>query len=131
MEIVIDQSHQQPAKFWEESMKNLRCAHALFVKDYCLHHIAARKRQHLPFNSFHAAATSFTDGVYSALTEMRVNTPWVEALRQKRELEDDVGEKQWIRTTSLDRDLTPKKMSQSYHRLVNAFFRGDGSQLTD
>ena len=59
-----------------------------------------------------------TDGVYSALTEMRVKTPWVEALKSKREKGSEKAESSQISTESNGGDLSPKKMSDSYHRVV-------------
>jgi acyl-coenzyme A thioesterase 9 len=64
---------------------------------------------------FHSATTLRTDGVYKALTEMRVRTPWIKALQERREAEQDhktpVAQK-------VQPDLTPKKMSDSYVSLV-------------
>ena len=49
---------------------------------------------------------------------MRVRTPWVEALRRKREEGIDPTEKSNTPATPPDRDLKPKKMSDSFHRVV-------------
>ncbi|KAI9712643.1 MAG: hypothetical protein M1812_006823 [Candelaria pacifica] len=49
---------------------------------------------------------------------MRVRTPWVEALRKKQEEGHDPTRASNIQVTPADRDLTPKKMSDSYHRVV-------------
>lgn len=61
-----------------------------------------------------------TDGVYQDLTNMRVRTPWIEALRRKRQEEVDPTKKSSTPVTPSDRDLGPKKMSDSFHRVVHA-----------
>ena len=66
----------------------------------------------------HSSIPLRTDGVYKALTEMRVNTPWIEALRKQREHGIDPTKKSDTPATPSDRDLSPKKMSNSYHRVV-------------
>lgn len=56
-----------------------------------------------------------TDGVYKALTEMRVRTPWITALKRSQE----TGNKSAAAPEDPPQpDLTPKKMSDSYTRLV-------------
>ncbi|KAJ9603329.1 hypothetical protein H2200_012107 [Cladophialophora chaetospira] len=60
---------------------------------------------------FHATSTTRTDGVYKELTEMRVRTPWIQALKERKEAE------QHPRTSaerSVKPDLTPKRMQDSY-----------------
>ena len=69
----------------------------------------------------HSTAIRHTDGVYNALTEMRVRTPWIEALRKQREDNGNGKDKSNIRVTPPGRDLTPKKMCDSYHRVVSTF----------
>lgn len=69
---------------------------------------------------FHATPACSTDGVYRDLTNMRVRTPWVEALRQQREKGSDPTKTSSTPATPLDRYLTPKKMSESFHRVVRA-----------
>ncbi|KAL9121967.1 MAG: hypothetical protein Q9187_001479 [Circinaria calcarea] len=49
---------------------------------------------------------------------MRVKTPWIEALRRKREEGIDPTKKSSVPATPSDRDLTPKRMSESYYRQV-------------
>jgi acyl-coenzyme A thioesterase 9 len=53
-----------------------------------------------------------TDGVYKAITEMRIRTPWIEALRESREGTTGAP------TESVKPDLTPKKMSDSFVKFV-------------
>lgn len=79
---------------------------------------------HLAFNpsglcKFHNTSLYKTDGVYPALTEMRVKTPWIEALRKQRQASSNVGKESIMPTTLSDRDMTPKKMSESYYKVVS------------
>jgi acyl-coenzyme A thioesterase 9 len=65
-------------------------------------------------NSFHTTTPRKTDGVFQGLEDKRQPMPWIEAFeRQQRGLpahkSDDYPK---------ERDLTPKKMSDSYHRVV-------------
>lgn len=64
---------------------------------------------------FHSTTTRRTDGVFKALTEMRVRKPWIEALRERRE-----AEKNPVSTPveNVKPDLTPKRMSDSYVSVV-------------
>ena len=69
---------------------------------------------------FHATPACRTDGVYRDLTNMRVRTPWVEALRKQKEEGYDPVKASSTPATPPNRDLTPKKMSDSFHRVVRA-----------
>ncbi|KAF5249377.1 hypothetical protein FANTH_5258 [Fusarium anthophilum] len=65
-------------------------------------------------NSFHTTTPRKTDGVFQGLEDKRQPMPWIEAFeRQQKGLpahkSDDYPK---------ERDLTPKKMSDSYHRVV-------------
>ena len=53
---------------------------------------------------------------------MRVRTPWVEALRKQRAEDSDPTKASSTPVTPTDRDLAPKKMSDSFHRVVRARF---------
>lgn len=66
----------------------------------------------------HTTPSYRTDGVYRDLTNMRVRTPWVEALRKQREEGIDPTKKSSTPATPSDRDLRPKKMFESFHRVV-------------
>ena len=69
--------------------------------------------------SFSISRSNLTDGVFRALTENRVQTPWVEALeRQQKEGHDPT--KPSGPSLDKERDLTPKKMSDSYHSVVSS-----------
>jgi hypothetical protein len=67
---------------------------------------------------FTACATRSTDGVFRALTENRVRTPWIEALRKQREDGTDPTKASGKPETPSDRDLSPRSMSDSYHSVV-------------
>ncbi|KAI4242818.1 MAG: hypothetical protein LQ352_007170 [Teloschistes flavicans] len=72
----------------------------------------------LSTRQLHVSPRKQTDGVFKELTEMRVRTPWIEALRKKQEEGIDPTKKSSMPATPSDRDLTPKKMSDSFHRVV-------------
>ena len=74
--------------------------------------------QHWHSRQFHTTRSLPTDGVYNALTEMRVKTPWIEALKKQRQQGIDPTSKSDTPATPANRDLTPKKMSDSFHRVV-------------
>ncbi|KAF2142427.1 uncharacterized protein K452DRAFT_326341 [Aplosporella prunicola CBS 121167] len=59
-----------------------------------------------------------TDGVFRALTENRVQTPWVEALRKKQREGKDPTQASDKSKVPADRRLEPKKMSDSYYSVV-------------
>jgi acyl-coenzyme A thioesterase 9 len=67
---------------------------------------------------FAASATRSTDGVFRALTENRVRTPWVEALKQKQQEGKDPTKASGVPETPSNRDLSPRSMSDSYHSVV-------------
>ena len=66
----------------------------------------------------HNSARCFTDGVYQELTAMRVKTPYIEALKKQQEDGADTTKKFAESTKPSERDLSPKKMSDSYHKVV-------------
>jgi len=90
--------------------KNLRLLQAL-LRPRSLHpQIKPRARRFL-----RSSKRLQTDGVYKALTEMRVRTPWIEALRKSKES----GSQSAATPGDLVKpDLTPKKMSDSYVSFV-------------
>ncbi|KAB8621930.1 hypothetical protein FH972_026039 [Carpinus fangiana] len=63
---------------------------------------------------FHATRAQATDGVFRDLSDNRLPMPWIEAM--KRQQEGTMEEA--LPKSKKDRDLTPKKMSDSYHRVV-------------
>lgn len=59
-----------------------------------------------------------TDGVFRALTEQRMQVPWIEAFRKQQRERD---QKHPIQPPAPAKpDLTPKKMSDSYHSVVSS-----------
>ena len=70
------------------------------------------------YRFFSSCQACKTDGVYSALTEMRVKIPWIEALNRKRGQTSHKAEKSSISAEANPRDLTAKRMSESYHKVV-------------
>jgi len=75
-------------------------------------------KQHHLIRGFWASPQRATDGVYKELTEMRIRTPWIEALKKKQEEEQDPSMISKPPATLPDRDLRPKKMSDSFTRIV-------------
>ena len=69
----------------------------------------------------HVTPAYRTDGVYRDLTNMRVRTPWVEALRKQRADGIDPTKKSDTPATPANRDLRPKRMSDSFHRVVRTY----------
>ncbi|KAF4976072.1 hypothetical protein FZEAL_7219 [Fusarium zealandicum] len=65
-------------------------------------------------SQLHTTASSQTDGVFRGLTDTRPRMPWIEALR--RQQNDEASQNP--DGSSKERDLSPKKMSDSYHRVV-------------
>lgn len=75
----------------------------------------------LAIRSFHGSVPRETDGVFRELTAQRVQTPWIEALR-KREREEKEGKTQSEAPSTpqipKERKLTPKRMDDSYSKVV-------------
>ncbi|KAH7125437.1 HotDog domain-containing protein [Dendryphion nanum] len=67
---------------------------------------------------FHSTPSQRTDGVFRELTSMRVRTPWVEALRNQQSEGHDPTQASGKQKVPSDRKLTPKRMSDSYHKVV-------------
>ncbi|KAL7622597.1 hypothetical protein AAE478_008107 [Parahypoxylon ruwenzoriense] len=76
--------------------------------------ITLRKCRVHPERCFHGTALRRTDGVFRGLTDKRLPMPWIEAWRLQQEGKDIASDE----AKSRERDLTPKKMSDSYHRVV-------------
>ena len=68
---------------------------------------------------FHSGPKLRTDGVFRALTESRVRTPWIEALRTQQRAGPDPSEASQQPKTPAKRNLEPKRMSDSYHSVVS------------
>lgn len=80
-------------------------------------------KQHHPVRAFGESPQRATDGVYKELTEMRIRTPWIEALKKKREGEQNSSQFFDTPVKLPDRDLRPKKMSDSFTRIVRMMRR--------
>ncbi|KEY74638.1 hypothetical protein S7711_05067 [Stachybotrys chartarum IBT 7711] len=63
---------------------------------------------------FHGAAARQTDGVFRGLSDDRLPTPWIEAWRQQQQGKGTRASE----AQPQERDLSPRKMSDSYHRVV-------------
>ncbi|KAK3067807.1 hypothetical protein LTR53_015100 [Teratosphaeriaceae sp. CCFEE 6253] len=59
-----------------------------------------------------------TDGVFRELTDQRVQTPWIEALRQRQQEGQEAARERSEPKTPKERDLAPKKMSDSHHSVI-------------
>lgn len=68
--------------------------------------------------NFTTSASRRTDGVFRELTAVRIQTPWVEALRKKKADGEDPTQASGKPEVPANRDLTPKRMSDSYHSVV-------------
>ena len=66
---------------------------------------------------FHTSQSVKTDGVYHELTAMRVRTPWIEAFRKQQE-ESSTEDRSASPATAAKHENFPKRMSDSYHRIV-------------
>ncbi|KAI1813865.1 Thioesterase/thiol ester dehydrase-isomerase [Poronia punctata] len=62
----------------------------------------------------HSTNVRRTDGVFRGLTDDRSRLPWIEAFKQQQEGKDHSKDEEGPK----ERDMTPKKMSDSYHRVV-------------
>ncbi|KAK9425922.1 putative HotDog ACOT-type domain-containing protein [Seiridium unicorne] len=62
----------------------------------------------------HSTPSRRTDGVFRGLTDGRLPTPWIEAWRKQQEGKSTAASE----AKPQERDLSPKKMSDSYHRVV-------------
>lgn len=56
--------------------------------------------------------------MFRALTEQRVRTPWIEALRKQQADGKDPTVASGIPEIPTDRKLTPKRMDESYHSVI-------------
>ncbi|KAG8527965.1 uncharacterized protein KY384_006881 [Bacidia gigantensis] len=72
-----------------------------------------------------------TDGVYQDLTNMRVRMPWIQALREQREAAGRPISGQVASGQPSAPDLKPKKMSDSYHKVVRNRILSKKCKLTD
>jgi len=84
--------------------------------------VLGRARRHQLFRchrQFSIQSCRRTDGVFHELTAQRVAIPWIEALNKKRlqeKSEDTAGPSK--SAVPEKRDLSPKRMSDSYHSVI-------------
>lgn len=79
----------------------------------------SRLCQHGQRCGFAACTLLQTDGVFRALTGERVQKPWIEAFREQQSGQR-AQEQARHPSTPKERDLSPKKMSDSYHSVVGS-----------
>jgi acyl-coenzyme A thioesterase 9 len=91
---------------------------ARYLPRLSLRSIQGAFRPQLPFQrrSFSVYSRSRTDGVYRELTAMRTRVPFIEAFRKQQ---NGTSKTQLGATETVERDLTPKTMSDSYTRIVS------------
>ncbi|KAI1498943.1 HotDog domain-containing protein [Biscogniauxia marginata] len=65
--------------------------------------------------SFHGTSVHRTDGVFRGLADDRLSTPWIEAWKLQQQQGNNAASGEAV---PRERDLTSKKMSDSYHRVV-------------
>ncbi|KAI1760011.1 Thioesterase/thiol ester dehydrase-isomerase [Hypoxylon sp. FL1150] len=75
---------------------------------------AARFYGYYTKRRLHGTAVRLTDGVFTGLSDNRLPMPWIEAWRLQQEKKNVASDE----AKPQARDLTPKKMSDSYHRVV-------------
>lgn len=78
---------------------------------------------------FHSTPRKATDGVFAALTDERVQTPWITALEERQAAEAAGGSAAGAADSGVDREellrrraeqmKKPKRMDESYHRVVS------------
>ena len=73
--------------------------------------------------SFSRSSQLRTDGVFRELTSQRTQMPWIEALRKQQREGNSSSEVQNTPQAPVERDLTPKKMKDSYYRVVGLQLR--------
>ncbi|KAF4462256.1 acyl- thioester hydrolase mitochondrial precursor [Fusarium albosuccineum] len=79
-----------------------------------LHRLTAQRLPACSRKCFHTTTSARTDGVFRLLTDTRLPTPWIEAFR----LQQQGKTSQSHDDTPKERNLSPKTMSDSYHRVV-------------
>jgi acyl-coenzyme A thioesterase 9 len=62
----------------------------------------------------HGTTINRTDGVFRGLADERLPTPWIEAFRSQKDGKATTAAKDHPQ----ERDLSPRKMRDSYHRVV-------------
>ncbi|KAF2720747.1 Thioesterase/thiol ester dehydrase-isomerase [Polychaeton citri CBS 116435] len=78
----------------------------------CSETILARTR------NFSVSSSMRTDGVFRALTETRTPVPFIHAIRQRQQAEKEPQISKSEAPKPVERDLIPRKMSDSYYSVV-------------
>ena len=78
----------------------------------------AKRETSLTVRSFSTTPRTRTDGVFRELTDQRVQMPWIEAFRKQQRAGHAQPQDSGVPQTPKDRDLSPKKMGDSYHSVV-------------
>lgn len=81
---------------------------------------STRPAQCCRIRCFSASTACRTDGVYRELTAMRTRTPFIDAFRKQQEAGSTAKHEP---TERVERDLSPKSMSDSFTRVVNHMIR--------
>jgi len=75
----------------------------------------------LKCRSFSHSTLRYTDGVFRALTESRVQIPWIDAFLD-REQSEKIGETTESTGRPIaavaERDVKPRPMSESFHKVI-------------
>ncbi|KAI1775979.1 Thioesterase/thiol ester dehydrase-isomerase [Hypoxylon cercidicola] len=82
--------------------------------DTCATFSKARFYGSHPKRCLHGTAVRRTDGVFRGLADNRLPMPWIEAWRLQQEDKNVASDE----VRPQERDLSPKKMSDSYHRVI-------------
>ena len=80
--------------------------------------LRAKPSRFLERRQLSVSAPRGTDGVFRELTDQRVQVPWVEAFRKREREGHDPTKASGKPQTPENRDLSAKKMSDSYHSVV-------------
>jgi len=86
------------------------------IRSHCVHPHAILAP--LTRRSFSRSSLRQTDGVFQELTSMRVRTPWVEAFRKQQQDGHQPGKISGKPEVPKNRDLAPKRMTESQHSVV-------------
>jgi acyl-coenzyme A thioesterase 9 len=70
--------------------------------------------------AFSISSQRQTDGVFRELTNQRVQKPWIEAFRDQQSQSHTASQPPTPPLSPKDRDLTPKRMKDSYYSVVRS-----------
>ncbi|KAJ4357874.1 uncharacterized protein N0V89_002451 [Didymosphaeria variabile] len=72
----------------------------------------------LAIRAFSNTSSGRTDGVFRELTAQRLQTPWIEALREQQAKGKSSAEASATAQSPKERELEPKRMNDSHHKVV-------------